>query len=88
MDTASSSTMNHELSLVGLRNPHGFKKCVWDCKRHGVNMAGSATPAIGGIPTMSREPAAGGSSDLAPLLTEIRDELRKQTELLAAKGAR
>lgn len=89
VDTASSGgadpnsgIVRHELNLRGLVDPHGFKKCVWDCKRSAVNLRGGSE----GIPI----PMAGaggmemdrGVTEHTALLSEIRDELKVQTKLL------
>lgn len=82
VDTASSGGPSkegipqHELELRGLKDPHGFKKCVWDCKRNSVNLAGASDAA-----SMNRE----SGTETTALLQEIRDELREQTKLLQAQ---
>lgn len=88
VDTASSGGTNehgvtqHELSLKGLRDPHAFKKCVWDCKRAAVNMAGTGIGSIAPAADMS-----GRNEEQIGLLQEIRDELHAQTRLLEAQAA-
>jgi hypothetical protein len=77
VDTASSGAANpqtgivmHELNLRGLADPHGFKKCVWDCKRSAVNLRGGSEgiPLAGaGGMDMDR-----GVSEHTALLSEIR----------------
>jgi hypothetical protein len=85
VDTASSGQpvgpgqSNHELELRGLKDPHGFKKCVWDCKRGAVNLRDTSAPVAAAAMAMDR---GGGGAELAPILLEIRDELRAQTQLL------
>lgn len=87
VDTASSGApgpdgmVRHELDLRGLKDPHGFKKCVWDCKRSAVNLRGGSEglPLVGaGAGDMDR----GGGAEQTALLAEIRDELKMQTKLL------
>lgn len=90
VDTASSGQsteggIRHELLLRGLKDPHGFKKCVWDCKRGHMNFSGA--DGISGVVnslTMSDRGAAGSGdgSSVPLLLAEIRDELRAQTKIL------
>jgi hypothetical protein len=81
VDTASSGGSGeggpvHELSLKGLKDPHGFKKCVWDCKRAAVNMAGPPANDMGDR-----------GAEQTALLQDIRDELHAQTRLLEAQAA-
>jgi hypothetical protein len=91
VDTASSGgssegVVNHELALRGLKDPHAFKKCVWDCKRGSVNLRGGVPDAHamdrGGAGAALGAIGAKGGAELAPLLMEIRDELRLHTEIL------
>lgn len=89
VDTASSGgadpnsgIVRHELDLRGLVDPHGLKKCVWDCKRSAVNLRGGSEgipiPMVGaGGMEMDR-----GVTEHTALLSEIRDELKVQTKLL------
>ena len=68
------------MEMAGLVDPHGFKKCVWDCKRSAVNLRGGSEgiPMVGaGGMEMER-----GVSEHTALLSEIRDELKLQTKLL------
>jgi hypothetical protein len=91
IDTASSGGPEgqKELKIVGLKDPHSFKKLVWAMKR--------AQQQVGGTPMMGMHqspPAAfsmmgrnGDSSNdennnVASLLREIRDELRNNNDLL------
>jgi hypothetical protein len=86
VDTASSGgQLGHELTIVGLRDPHAFKKCVWDCKRGSVNLTGA--DGIRAVAAAGMGDRGGADLDNAavPLLREIRDELRAQTELLRTK---
>jgi hypothetical protein len=89
VDTASSGQVmegggvRHELQLRGLKDPHAFKKCVWDCKRGSVNFGGS--DGISGVTSgmnMDDRGGGGGKGDGATtaLLSEIRDELRAQNK--------
>jgi len=43
IDTASSGGGSHELQLVGLRDPHAFKRAVWAMKRGEVDIARTGT---------------------------------------------
>lgn len=75
--------------LRGLKDAHGFKKCVWDCKRGGVNLGGSG--GISGVASgvVSQTMGSRGDADsveMVPLLREIRDELRAQTAILRSKA--
>ena len=105
VDTASSGgagpdgQVQHELSLRGLKDPHGFKKCVWDCKRGAVNLRGGIPDGQvidrgsvgGGIGAMMGGGGGGGGGaalELAPLLMEIRDELKLHTEILRGQGGK
>ena len=86
IDTASSGeirpdgqgTIRHELELVGLNDPHGFKSLVWRMKRQqcGVNGGGAMRAASGAATGMSRD------ADLVPLLQEQNKLLSRQVELL------
>ena len=92
VDTASSGAPDpntgiarHELDLRGLKDPHGFKKCVWDCKRSAVNLRGGNEGVVGaGGMDMNR---SGGGAEQTALLSEIRDELKMQTKLLQETAA-
>jgi hypothetical protein len=92
VDTASSggAAGQHELILRGLKDPHGFKKCVWDCKRGGVNFGGSdGISAVAGVGSMSiSDRSGGGSIEMLPLLAEIRDELKLQTQIMKSQGGK
>jgi hypothetical protein len=83
VDTASG----REMSLVGLKDAHAFKTCVWDCKRGAVNLTGS--DGIRGVGSMAIGRDGGGadmrSDDVVPLLRGIHEELKKQTELLEGR---
>ena len=76
IDTASSNSMKHELQIIGLKNPHEFKKLVWAMKR----ARGNSSPRA-----MEMEERCGsGNSQISNLLREIRDELRANNALLQA----
>eukprot|EP01052_Picozoa_sp_SAG31_P021616 SAG31_NODE_1680_length_7539_cov_29.860484_4_plen_104_part_00 len=87
VDTASSGGATkeglpqHELELRGLKDPHGFKKCVWDCKRNSVNLSGAPDAGQCWAKKMNRD----SGTETTALLQEIRDELREQTKLLQAQ---
>ena len=70
IDTASSGgpEKGPELRIVGLKDPHGFKKLVWAMKR--------AAPSGYGMNDR------GDGTEMASLLREIRDELKENNELL------
>lgn len=92
VDTASSGSVGesgarmHELTLVGLKEPHEFKKKVWDMKRVMTGAAPAAMmQSIQGAETEMVPPglgSAGRSSEMVGLLEEIRDELREQNKLI------
>lgn len=79
---------------MGLKDPHAFKKCVWDCKRGAVNLSDTSAPVAAAAMVMDR--GGGDGAEVVPILQlqtellqknqelqlEIRDELRLQTELL------
>ena len=72
--------------MAGLVDPHGFKKCVRDCKRSAVNLRGGSEgiPMVGaGGMEMDR-----GITEHTALLSEIRDELKMQTALLQKEHVR
>ena len=85
VDTASSGGApaeggpggGHELSLVGLKDPHGFKNMVWAMKRGGA-----------GVPSMQAAPAARGdmtrdtAEHLSGLLVKNNELLEEQVALL------
>jgi len=91
VDTASSGATSdgvtrHELTLRGLKDPHGFKKLVWAMKRSAGNPAGAALQSAPRAETMVR--GDGADAETVPLiLKEIRDELREQTKLLKERAA-
>ena len=73
----------HELQLVGLKDPHGFKSVVWRMKRSG----GAAAAAMGAagspaVQAMSRADVRAG--EMVPLLKKQNDLLERQNTLLAA----
>uniref|UniRef100_A0A6T1LGT6 Uncharacterized protein n=1 Tax=Alexandrium monilatum TaxID=311494 RepID=A0A6T1LGT6_9DINO len=86
VDTASSGGTQdgepvHELELEGLKHPYEFKQAVWSMKRG---------EALAGVSAAARPvaPVAGAPVQIdmnTPLLTEIRDELRKLNGLMSAK---
>jgi hypothetical protein len=78
VDTASSGQMAHELVLRGLKDPHGFKKCVWDCKRS--IKENTVMDDVGASVAATNYDAA------VPLLREIRDELKLQTTILQSQA--
>jgi len=88
VDTASTGgPAGHELALRGLKDPHGLKKCVWDCKRGHVNFGGDG--AILGVGSHAMHRGAsdrGGETASLLMLTEIRDELRLHTALLQSNA--
>lgn len=88
VDTASSGqkddngVLRHELAIEGLKEPHEFKKLVWQMKRHQMSF-GAAAPV-----TQSPKQFEMGNvadSKCPELLTEIRDELKKLNSLMGAK---
>ena len=86
-DTASSGGSNeqgvvqHELTITGLKDPHGLKSMVWALKRGGV--ASAVTP----LRDMDRS-AGGmggvGGGNFAALLTKQNELLEEQVGLLKA----
>jgi hypothetical protein len=91
VDTASSGSgpgQMHELSLRGLKDSHGLKKCVWDCKRGGVNFGGAEgiSGVASGVLAQTMDHRLDGTVEMVPLLREIRDELRAQTRLLEKRA--
>jgi len=91
VDTASSGQVTeagvrHELQLRGLKDPHAFKKCVWDCKRGNVNFGGGdGISAVVSSMTMDGRSGKDDGSSVPLLLSDIRDELRAQTKLLSER---
>ena len=78
VDTASSGQLSHELVIRGLKDSHGFKKCVWDCKRS-IKENAVVEDRGGSIVAASYDAAV-------PLLREIRDELKLQTKVLQSQA--
>ncbi|CAE8585829.1 unnamed protein product [Polarella glacialis] len=78
IDTASSGGSNeagvvrHEMILVGLKDPHGFKSMVWAMKRSGAGFGAAAMPA----------PAQATMAGLQPLLTRQNELLEENNKLL------
>lgn len=91
VDTASSGMskegkVQHELEIWGLKNPHEFKQAVWSMKRGELPTGALRT---GVLPQRAPEPQKMTSSTMpdmtTPLLTDIREELRKLNTLMASK---
>ncbi|CAK9095199.1 Hypothetical protein SCF082_LOCUS44723 [Durusdinium trenchii] len=88
VDTASSGrnkegVPQHELEIIGLKHPHEFKQAVWSIKR-GELPSGALLSQLPARPEQA--PSQSGMSDMTtPLLTDIREELRKMNSLLATK---
>lgn len=91
VDTASSGNttqeglVRHELTLKGLKDPHKFKKLVWAMKRsngqtYAATIAGQMAPESGSMVRSSF--GMSDDKEITPLLKEIRDELREQTNLM------
>mmetsp|Transcript_44902 Transcript_44902/g.71340 ORF Transcript_44902/g.71340 Transcript_44902/m.71340 type:complete len:230 (-) Transcript_44902:72-761(-) len=90
VDTASSGMSKdgiekHELEIIGLKHPHEFKQAVWSIKR-GELPKGALLSELPKQQQMAQMLPEKASADLTtPLLTDIRDELRKMNSLMAAK---
>jgi hypothetical protein len=61
-----------------------------DCKRGGINFGGSdGISAVAGIKSMSIGDRSGnGQIEMLPLLAEIRDELKLQTQIMRSQGGK
>lgn len=85
VDTASSGKSSegvtrHELVLTGLKFPNEFKQAVWGMKR-------GQAPAHATMPLQPLRAEAPVQAEMtAPLLIEIRDELRQMNALLRTKA--
>lgn len=80
IDTASTRDgQAHELSLYGLKKPNEFKRLVWAMKRR-------FHPAVAQLPAALEmvNNRGGTEEDVATLLREIRDELRRNNEAILA----
>jgi len=75
VDTASSGGGGHELTIVGLQDPHAFKETVWNMKRAGGAHLAPAQQAMSGA-------GAPGGAELAALLTRNNELLQQQVSLL------
>merc|ERR1719422_2916967 len=73
----------HELMLVGLVDPHGFKEMVWQCKRGEYpGMGAPAQHVMGGGATVIGA-GVGDTSELARLLqrgNELLEEIAANTK--------
>eukprot|EP00928_Gymnodinium_smaydae_P081045 TRINITY_DN64624_c1_g1_i1.p1 TRINITY_DN64624_c1_g1~~TRINITY_DN64624_c1_g1_i1.p1 ORF type:complete len:261 (+),score=42.73 TRINITY_DN64624_c1_g1_i1:116-784(+) len=83
VDTASSGgpvgpdgRIGHELTLIGLKDPHGFKSKVWAMKRNAPAAMGGASPAP------SQMTMDGKGSELVPLLARQNQLLEENNSLL------
>lgn len=88
VDTSNRTVKGeHELSIVGLKNPQAFHRLVWAMRRN------SAAPALSTIldrgaslqaaaAAATNAAANGSTEDVATLLREIRDELRQHNTVL------
>eukprot|EP00440_Ansanella_granifera_P048168 gb/GFBE01052179.1/.p1 GENE.gb/GFBE01052179.1/~~gb/GFBE01052179.1/.p1 ORF type:complete len:235 (+),score=43.62 gb/GFBE01052179.1/:1-705(+) len=96
IDTASSGGYSdhgtkHELEIEGLKHPHAFKQSVWAMKRGEMpENALCQHPAFTGVASSAAVPtllaAAPKQVDMnTPLLTEIRDELKKLNKNLSSR---
>jgi hypothetical protein len=75
----------HELSIVGLKNPQAFHRLIWAMRRSAPSMAtildrGTSLHAAAAAATSAA--AGNASGDVATLLREIRDELRQHNAVL------
>jgi len=85
IDTASSGgeSKRHELVISGLKDAYSFKKLVWAMKRSKEYEAPSVKASAAEISSMLNNTVANGCSQEIPgLLRDIRDELRKNNELI------
>lgn len=84
VDTASSGQINpesgrkmHELSLVGLKDPMGFKKLVWSMKRMTTGgQIGYSTPDSAPI-SLAMMGRGFSNDDTNAILKDIRSELKE-----------
>jgi hypothetical protein len=84
IDTASSSKESHELVLAGLKDPHSFKKLVWAMKRVQQQQQlphPTSLEMMRALPSLVVD-GNDTNENIASLLREIRDELRKNNETL------
>jgi hypothetical protein len=81
VDTASSPRQNgeHELTIVGLQNPVGFKKVVWAMKRASLP-ATSRNALDRGLEAVAPDEGSNPSTseDVTTLLRDIRDDATTQ----------
>jgi hypothetical protein len=88
VDTSSRTVKGeHELSIVGLKNPQAFHRLVWAMRRSAPSMAtildrGTSLHAAAAAATSAAASSGGASGDVASLLREIRDELREHNAVL------
>jgi len=91
VDTASGGrpvpgqpgVVSHELTLVGLVDPHKFKNMVWQLKREGVNTSTMASAAPAHV-EMTR--IGHGQDELAPLLESQNKLIGEQNRLLSEQN--
>ena len=89
IDTASSSQDRHELVIAGLKNPHEFKKLVWAMKRaqrenNGNQQQPNALEMMRSMPSLTEGSAGAGGDDITTILKEIRDELRRNNQVMTS----
>mmetsp|Transcript_32919 Transcript_32919/g.61685 ORF Transcript_32919/g.61685 Transcript_32919/m.61685 type:complete len:233 (-) Transcript_32919:42-740(-) len=90
VDTASSGTrkdgqVQHELELEGLVEPHQFKQAVWSMKRGEMPKGALLDKIPERKPVQEKMTTLGTSDQTTPLLTDIREELRKLNALMETK---
>lgn len=83
----SSSSMRIDFEITGLKDPHTFQKVAMALKRYSENHPNASTLSVPGHPAMVMEDRgiANGSAnrsndEVAVLLREIRDELRRNNQ--------
>lgn len=88
VDTSNRTVKGeHELSIVGLKNPQAFHRLVWAMRRSAPSMAtildrGTALNVAAAAATSAASISGNASGDVATLLREIRDELRQHNTVL------
>jgi non-ribosomal peptide synthetase component E (peptide arylation enzyme) len=90
VDTSNRTVKGeHELSIVGLKNPQAFHRLVWAMRRTvaAPSMAtildrGASLHAAAAAASTSVAARSENGEDVATLLREIRDELREHNAVL------
>lgn len=81
VDTASSNghrgKCGHDLSLIGLKDPHGFQRLVWAMKREQQQGMASVNMRRGEDSVASLNATTNSDTQMMTVLQDIREELRQ-----------